>query len=113
MNKEFSIAEFCESLQKHDNILRIIQETEWESDRVKRISSKVIGAPENRKNGSMEYYRSLGKLEFLLKTGSFPKGPITPKESAAFRSLAVSISSRGICHPSILDNWNQSSPEDA
>ena len=109
--EKFSISKFCESLKQYDNLLRITQESEWESHRVKDISSGVVGAPENRKNGSMEFYRSLGKLEFLLKTGSFPKGSISSEESSAFKSIATFMVDRDICHPSILDNWNPTYPE--
>ena len=47
----------------------MLAEIESEIQRAKILSSNVPGAPENRKNGSIEYMRSLERIHLMLKHG--------------------------------------------
>jgi hypothetical protein len=97
----YSISEFLNKMREK-NPTDILQEVEWEMDRVRYVSHRIKGAVAARQAGSVEYFYALERFHRFISSNSFYRGT-SQHEAKLFVSVLKSLVDRGELPRSALD----------
>lgn len=108
MTSPYNFQDFLERMARldyHD----ILREADAECGRVQKVSSRVRGAPRQRKMGSLQYLQRIKEFLFFMQHGI---RPATASESdfQSYRPVVETLVEKGQIKPETLEVFRQSAP---